>query len=170
MYCVAKIKYFDDTTTGSGGVLLYADLYDRFEVISQYTELAPAMEQRDFFRLHVLTTVKKDDINPADGKSNTVVNFVVFNTEAPLYNVKAVSNLSMIDRKPDGAKTNGYYGIWANSVPFEVAKALCDFYNFRHPEFHPAEYQDKVPLLPTKLVYFKAGTSAVINLEGGINY
>lgn len=169
MYCVAKIKYFDDTTTGSGGVLLYTDLYDRFEVISQYTELAPAMEQRDFFRAHVLSTVEPNDKNH-NGKSNTVVNFVVFNTEAPLYNVKAVSNLAMIDKKPDGSKTNGYYGIWANSVPFEVAKAFCDFYNFRHPLFNPEDYQPDAHLKPTKLVYFKAGTSAVVNLEGGINY
>lgn len=169
MYCVAKIKYFDDTTM-SGNSLLYADLYDRFEVISQYTELAPAMEQRDFFRAHVLSTVDPTDKDISTGKSNTVVNFVVFNTEAPLYNVKAVSNLSMIDKKQDGSKTNGYYGIWANSVPFEVAKALCDFYNFRHPLFNPEDYQPEAPLKPTKLVYFKAGTSAVINLEGGINY
>ena len=159
MYSVAKILYFNyitdtgflpkqnsDHETDWNG-----DLNIRYEVVSNFTQLEPAIKQRDLLKGTLSTS--------ADDAWAQAIDYVVFNTEAQLYDVKAVANY------PLSEQGNGYFGIWANSIPFEVAKSFCEFFNTRHP-INPQEvYYVGAPLLPIALVMFPAGQYNNITYE-----
>lgn len=147
MYAVAKILYFGydyntESVTPSGW---QGNLYERFEVVSVFTEIEPALAQRDF-----LKEVNLSDVND---KATQAVDFVVFNTEAPLYNVKAVSS-----RPTSESLDNGYVAPYANSIPFEVAHAMCNFFNYRFM-YNENMYTTEAQQVPIKLIMFRSGTS-----------
>lgn len=146
MYSVAKILYFEWYKTENGRVTMYpenGDLSTRYEVVSNFTNLEPALKQCELLNLTLSTK--------AGSKAQQPVKYVSFNTDGQLYDVKAVSS------KTTAETGNGFYQMWANNVPFEVAKAFCDFFNFRHPYNPDVQRSISEEAEPIKLVMFPAG-------------
>ena len=159
MYSLAKILYFN-YVKGSG-YFPKSDsshnsewkgyLNSRYEVVGNFTQIEPAMKQRELLKGTLSTS--------ASSAWEQAVDYVVFNTEAQLYDVKAVANYTQ------SQQGSGYFGIWANSVPFEVAKSFCDFFNTRHPINTQELYSAGAPVLPIALVMFPAGSYNNISYE-----
>lgn len=159
MYSVAKILYFNYLNTmgflpkqeGSHETDWNGDLNVRYEVVGNFTQLEPAIKQRELLKGTLSTS--------ADSSWEQAVDYVVFNTESQLYDVKAVANYTQ------SQQGNGYFGIWGNSLPFEVARSFCEFFNTRHP-INPQEvYYVGAPVLPIALVMFPAGNYNNVTYE-----
>lgn len=153
MFQVVGIKPIPDSPVATPTKSVTAiDISDYYTVYNEYTNYEAAKASADFFNLSILSTQSKDD--------NSVFRYVVTNTESPLYYVRGVSN-----KESYGTTSSGYFGLYANLVPFEVAAAMCNYYNSRHP-IKASDYKHNASgdLLETKaikLVMFMAGEEIV---------
>lgn len=154
MYRVCLVKPVPNSPVSVDGKSIEAiDLTEGYyQVIAEYTNFQAAKASADFYNLSVLTTQSK--------AFNNVFTYVVVNTENPLYNVRGVSN-----KESYGSDSSGYFGIYGNLIPFEVAVEMCNYYNSRYPITkddyvlnNKSEIKNERAI---KLVYFISGEAVI---------
>lgn len=154
MYRVALVKPVPNSPVSTNGEeVQFVDLTTGYyQIMAEYTNYSAAKASADFYNLAILTTQSK--------AFNNVFKYVVYDTDSPLYNVRGVSN-----KESYGGNSSGYFGVFGNMIPFEIAVEMCNYYNSRYPitaeDYQLNEHGEVKNERAISLVYFIAGEAVV---------